>query len=618
MEFTPQQIKRLERIARIEKNPTLEIVDELAKVKNVLKKVSDKEVIFPEQREEITISNPEDIKNDIIDEISQVKGLIEKYIASKMAVDAQKEVKMVKHTSEKEKSLCELKIAIIEAIQNLAENIPEQKDYSGQIKQILNSLTGKKELNLKSLEEGLDKILKAVDTPDFLNDIVEYNRVKVSLSDEQIKKLGKSMSVSFASGSGFPGSSQADLKRIADNQGNINSAGNTVISTYLDKFRDDFDIFDTTNNWTVIQQGANHTISVAGVANGARYLNINSSTGANQETIISSKIRFTLPFKVAVGLSISNRPANGTLQQFFEIVEVDPITGAVIKDTTIASAPFCNNARNCASWLFDAGAGSSAGNGKYNVRTAGISEKVSANVAISTTTATGTTPNFIQASNFVITALNDAVSFQSFAINSLAAGGNAKITERSIDPTKTYAIRIRLKSVGTPVNTDFRIHSIRVMDASRVSVDFAMIEGGGTDIQRSIPVAIATSTTLPISETPSTTSGIATYFSLVSANSINATNIKATAALLNSCSVKNRADATCWVKLYNVAATPNPATDTPIITEPIFPGQTADLVKGRFADRFTVGLGIIISGQSAPTDTTAVEAGAVSVNLSYA
>jgi len=205
MEFTPQQIKRLERIARIEKNPTLEIVDELSKVKNVLKKVSNKEVIFPEQREEITISNPEDIKNDIIDEISQVKGIVEKYIASKMAVDAQKEVKMVKHTTDKEKSLGELKIAIIEAIQNLAENIPEQKDYSGQIKQILDSLTGKKELNLKSLEEGLNKILKAVDTPDFLNDIVEYNRVKVSLSDEQIKKLGKSMSVSVGGGGGGSG-----------------------------------------------------------------------------------------------------------------------------------------------------------------------------------------------------------------------------------------------------------------------------------------------------------------------------------------------------------------------------------------------------------------------------
>jgi len=153
MEFTPQQIKRLERIARIEKNPTLEIVDELSKVKNVLKKVSNKEVIFPEQREEISISNPGDIKNDIIDAISQVKGIVEKYIASKMAVDAQKESKMVKHTSEKEKSLDGLKIAIIEAIQNLAENIPEQKDYSGQIKQILDSLN-----EIEKIEEKITAI----------------------------------------------------------------------------------------------------------------------------------------------------------------------------------------------------------------------------------------------------------------------------------------------------------------------------------------------------------------------------------------------------------------------------------------------------------------------------
>lgn len=401
------------------------------------------------------------------------------------------------------------------------------------------------------------------------------------------------------------------------NQGNINACGNTVVSTYLDKFRDDFDIFDTTNNWTVVQQGANHTISVEGVANGSRYLKINSSTGANQETIILSKAHFTLPFEVSVGLSLSARASNGTLQAFFEIVEIDPATGEVIEDSSIVAAPLCNNARNCASWLWD-GTSATATQAKYNLRTSGLSELTSANVTSSTTTATGTTPNFIQASNYTITALNDLVNWQAQAIDSLVLGGSFKRTQRSIDPTKKYSVRIRLKSVGTPANTDFRIHTIRVMDASRVSVDFGLMDGIGLDNQRAIPVQVTSNPTTLVVENPSTSYGNALYHTLISDASINATNIKSTTCLLTSLNAFNRADYSCFLKTYSKATVPDPATDTPTAIYTLRPGNNDLINLGRYAHRHVLGLSYIITKNPDPTDTTPIAAGDVILNISYA
>ncbi len=620
MEFTPQQIKRLERLARIEKNPTLEIVDELAKVKNVLKKVSDKEVIFPEQREEITISNPEDIKNDIIEAISQVKGIVEKYIASKMAVDAQKESKMVKHTSEKEKSLGELKIAIIEAIQNLAENIPEQKDYSGQIKQILDSLTGKKELNLKSLEEGLDKILKAVDTPDFLNDIVEYNRVKVSLSDEQIKKLGKSMSVSVASGSGFPGSSQADLKRIADNQGNINSAGNKVISTYLDKFRDDF--FDL-SNWDVVQVGSGMSYKLRGVANGARFLAINSGTTSGEETILKAKAVFTVPFKIAFGASVtlssdtsgaatSGRQVN--LWPIFEVVECDE-DGNVVE--TGSSQTYSGTVPNVMAYCYN---GTIATTQRLILRSSGNSEWNAATAmgTYSTTLPTGSWPNYIQAGNQIMVTNNEFANFLSERADTTTAGTNIKRNTSLIDPTKKYTIRIRLKNNGTVIPADFNIHMVRVMDASRISVDFGMINGSYADAQQSIPVYSTGGSYVIAGENPSTSYGAAYYYSSISDASINATNIKATTCLLISLNAMNRADYTCYLKIYSKATVPDPSIDIPVAVFPLPCGDLSSFNLGRYAHRHTAGLSYLITKNPEITDNTPIAAGDVILNISYA
>lgn len=404
-----------------------------------------------------------------------------------------------------------------------------------------------------------------------------------------------------------------------ENQGNVNSAGNKVVSTYLDKFRDNF--FDL-SKWDIIQVGSGMSYELRGNAGGARFLAVNSGTINGAETILKAKTIFSVPFKVAFGASVtlssdtsgaatSGRQTN--LLPIFEIVECDD-DGNIIE--TGSPETYSGLVPNCMAMVFD---GTTVTTQRLVLRSSGNSEWNAATAmgTYSSTTPTGSYPNYIQAGNQIMITNNEFANFLSERADTTTAGTTIKRNTSLLDPTKKYTIRIRLKNNGTVTPADFNIHMVRVMDASRISVDFGMISGSYSDAQQSIPV-YSTGGTYVVNENPSTSYGVSLYYQLVSANSINATNIKATAALLNSCSVKNRADATCWVKLYNVATTPNPATHTPIITEPVFPGQTADLVKGRFADRFTVGLGIIISGQSAPTDTTAVEAGAVSVNISYA
>ena len=266
-------------------------------------------------------------------------------------------------------------------------------------------------------------------------------------------------------------------------QGNLNPNGNTIVSTCLDRFRDEFPTFDTTNNWTVIQQGTDHNIYVSGTANGSRYLAIESGATADQETIILSKETFTMPFQVTAGLSTSAR--NTDFQYFFEVVEVDS-NGDVVTDTSIYPAPNCNDARNCASFM--TATGTTASLWRYNFRTSGVSEKTSNNTTFISTTPSGTTPDFIQTGNFTITANGDYVRWQGQSIDALSMGANAKITQSSLDPTKTYAIRFRFKNTGTTPRT-FRIHTVKVRDFAEVSVNFRNI-AGTLDMQDAAPVNV--------------------------------------------------------------------------------------------------------------------------------
>ena len=273
----------------------------------------------------------------------------------------------------------------------------------------------------------------------------------------------------------------------------VNDNGGFIVSTAQDKFRDAFFTYDTTSNWKTIQTGSGMAITTAGALNGARYLNIATGVATNSETIIQSNKTFRVPFKVAFGLSISQRIIN---QEFFvEMVSVDA-NGNVETDSTFASTNL-NNALNAISLKFD---NVTAANAQYITRGFGISELNSGAVSFGgTTIATGGSPNFIPATYFEINPDTEQIVFNAFSIDSLTAPtGFFKRTQNLPDPSKNYAIRIRVRNLGTaPASTtDFRLHFVRMLDSTRVTVDLSRHMGRTTDVASSIPMVLTTA--LPI------------------------------------------------------------------------------------------------------------------------
>ena len=269
-----------------------------------------------------------------------------------------------------------------------------------------------------------------------------------------------------------------------------NSQSKNLITTAQDKFRDGFIDFDTINKWDLIQTGSGQTISVAGAANGSRYLNIATGVNINSETIIQSKEIFQFPLKMSFALSMSQRIANQEV--FVELVSVGYNDNT--ETNNLFTSANLNDASNAASFKFD---GVTATNGIYITRGYGISELASGSTGlVATTVATGTGPNFLPAGIWEIAADMEEVVFVTRAIDSLAAVSAAfKRTQNLPDPIKDYKIRIRVRNLGTaPASTtDVRLHFIRLLDTTRVTVDFSRHMGRTTDVADSVPVAITNS-----------------------------------------------------------------------------------------------------------------------------
>ena len=401
------------------------------------------------------------------------------------------------------------------------------------------------------------------------------------------------------------------------------SSGARLVGTAKEKFRDDFLTFIDGDKWDIIQQGSGQNISVDGILNGARYLKISSGTISNDETIIRSRIKFNGPVKLAYSLTSSQAIANAECH--IEIVEVDPDTGELVTDTNIFVSPNFNNARNGFGIVYD---GISQNNAKLKVRGQGVSEWVQPTTSFGTghRTATGTSPNFLQP---VITELlmqTEIASVNVRAVDSAAvATYNLNRTSYVPNPDRMYTLQIRVKNLGvSPVsNTDWRIHFIRLLDASRVSVDFGMI--GGSDAALLAPPV----RTIAGSVTTATVSGTLIVQPAVPAtsyviNSLATTNhalIIAGTSGITSFYASNIGSSIAYVKLYNKATIPLLATDIPDMIIPITAGVdgmpgVVNLNIGTIGFRFALGLGIAITSGIADNDITPVEAGQVKVKLS--
>jgi len=109
-----------------------------------------------------------------------------------------------------------------------------------------------------------------------------------------------------------------------------------------------------------------------------------------------------------------------------------------------------------------------------------------------------------------------------------------------------------------------------------------------------------------------------TPYKLNSAASTNATSVSATAnTLLYGYYISNTNSSVRYVKFYNKASAPTVGTDTPVLVLAI-PGSGAANVSFPAGINFTTGLAFATTTGAADSDTGAVAADEVIVNLIYA
>lgn len=117
---------------------------------------------------------------------------------------------------------------------------------------------------------------------------------------------------------------------------------------------------------------------------------------------------------------------------------------------------------------------------------------------------------------------------------------------------------------------------------------------------------------------PTTSTGFSLYHTLISAASTNATNVKTSAGVIGTCVLTNTSTTFKYVKFFNLAAAPTMGTSTPVIQFPVAPNSTLYVGTAFAGFRLSTGISYAITNGSALLDNSAVGAGEVLVNLTYA
>lgn len=117
------------------------------------------------------------------------------------------------------------------------------------------------------------------------------------------------------------------------------------------------------------------------------------------------------------------------------------------------------------------------------------------------------------------------------------------------------------------------------------------------------------------------TSGGWTQYYLLSAASNNATNLKASAGMVGGFQFFNLNAAACYVKFYDKASSPNPASDT-IVKSILVPGATASVGAGTVSMNsvgwtFSTGISFAVVTGISSTNNTGVAASEVIVNIDW-
>jgi hypothetical protein len=380
------------------------------------------------------------------------------------------------------------------------------------------------------------------------------------------------------------------------------------------KWRDSFTVVgapDSTKWDTVVGTGGAASIVTAGV------VRLSSGTTINSETSITSKETFTVPFRISVGLTLSQRITNQTF--YIELVSVDPVT----------LAP---NGLHSMSWAF---AGVVATQAQYEVQNGGLARLGSGAIGINTTAGT---------SVYELEPFADEAWFHSGTLDAVSGRANSYRRHQQIpDPNALYKVRLRWLNGGSaPASTTHAdIQYISVQDYAELTAEITA--GRGNTVAgnaMSVLLAGATTTataigTVAVSGTVATApaagtnaigdvgvqyranaTGAASRTHFVSAASTNATIVKNTAGRLVGWCLSNTTASWRYVKLHNQTTTPTAGSGV-VQTIAIPPNATSNnSIPGGVA--FATGIGLTMVTGAADADTTGVAANDIVGDLFWA
>lgn len=112
------------------------------------------------------------------------------------------------------------------------------------------------------------------------------------------------------------------------------------------------------------------------------------------------------------------------------------------------------------------------------------------------------------------------------------------------------------------------------------------------------------------------TSSLSTSTSLNSAAGTNATSLKNTAGVVGFISLNNTTITPKYFRLFNKASAPTVGTDTPFLVVTIPAASSKEIAYSNGVE-FTTGIAYAITGGATATDSTAIVAGDVQLNITY-
>ena len=195
------------------------------------------------------------------------------------------------------------------------------------------------------------------------------------------------------------------------------------VTSVQKKWRDSFSGSAVDASKWDVTTGAGASVSVSGGT-----ITIASGTTANSETILLSKETFTVPFRISIGLRMSQRIANQTF--YAEIVSVNPTTGVP-------------DGQHSGGLVFD---GTNAAQAKYAVRNGGL-DQISGAVTFPTTASPGGV--------YEIEPFSDEAWFHGGTLDGVTSRANSYRKHQGIpDPNAVYKIRLRwLNGATAPAST---------------------------------------------------------------------------------------------------------------------------------------------------------------------